>query len=119
MTEKHPGFDAGGCRCHQKVFCPDLEFSHYEEDQPIFKRKTEPNPAILPSDETRPAIQAARDMLAAGINIQATGEATNAVVTGMLTALFAHIDELEADLNCAIAVGRLAASVTTQGQRHD
>lgn len=67
------------------------------------------NGVRLMSDGTRPATQAARDMLAAGINIQATGEATNAIVTGMLTDLFAHIDELEADLNCAVAVGRYAA----------
>lgn len=62
------------------------------------------------SDETRPKVEKVREMLALGINIQATGEATNAVVTGMLTALLDHIDELEADLKCAIAVGKMAAA---------
>jgi hypothetical protein len=28
-----------GCKCHGETFCPDLEFSHYEDDQPVFRRK--------------------------------------------------------------------------------
>jgi hypothetical protein len=63
----------------------------------------------LVSDETRPAVDRVRETLAVGINIQATGEVTNAVVTGMVKCLLDHIDELEADLNCAVAVGRMAA----------
>lgn len=62
------------------------------------------------SDETRPAADKAREMLAIGIRIQATGEATDAVVTGIIKSLLDHIDELEADLKCAIAVGRVAAA---------
>ena len=50
------------------------------------------------------------------LNIQATGEATNAVVTGMLTALLDHIDELEADLKASIALGKAyAVSNGTRG----
>lgn len=26
-----------GCKCHGETFCPALEFSHYEDDQPVFK----------------------------------------------------------------------------------
>ena len=37
-------------------------------------------------------------------------EATNAVITGLIEKLLAHIDELEADLKCAIAIGRMAAN---------
>lgn len=36
---KHPGFGTSGCNCHHMTFCPDLEFSHYDEDQPVFKWK--------------------------------------------------------------------------------
>jgi hypothetical protein len=67
-------------------------------------------PSRLESDKTRPAVDRVRETLAVGINIQATGEATNAVVTGMVKCLLDHIDELEADLNCAVAVGRMAGS---------
>lgn len=59
------------------------------------------------------AVQRARDMLDAGINIQTTGEATNAIVAGIIRSLLDHIDELEADLKAAIAVGRLAARQST------
>jgi hypothetical protein len=62
------------------------------------------------SDETRPVVETAREMLRVGINIQATGEATNAIITGLLEKLLAHIDELEADLKCAIAIGKMAHS---------
>ena len=62
------------------------------------------------SDETRPKIETGREMLRVGINIQATGDATNAVVTGMVKALLDHIDELEADLKAAIALGRAFAN---------
>lgn len=61
------------------------------------------------SDETRPKVETVREMLRIGINIQATGEATNAVVTGMVKALLDHIDELEADLKAAVALGRAYA----------
>lgn len=61
------------------------------------------------SDETRPKVEKVREMLNTGINIQATGEATNAVVTGMVKALLDHIDELEADLKAAVALGRAYA----------
>jgi hypothetical protein len=27
------------CTCHNMTFCPDLKFSHYEDDQPVFVRK--------------------------------------------------------------------------------
>lgn len=64
----------------------------------------------LLSAETRPAVEKAREMLALGIDIQAAGDATNAVVTGIVKSLLDHIDELEADLECAIAVGRYAAA---------
>lgn len=67
-------------------------------------------PTKLASDETRPAVEKVRETLRIGISIQATGEATNAVVTGMVQALLDHIDELEADLNCAVAVGRMAGA---------
>jgi hypothetical protein len=63
----------------------------------------------LVSDETRPAVEIARQMLAMGINVQATGEVTNQVVAGIIKSLLDHIDELEADLKCAVAVGRYAA----------
>jgi hypothetical protein len=33
-----------GCRCHGETFCPDLTFSHYEDDQPVFHRKSGPTP---------------------------------------------------------------------------
>lgn len=29
-----------GCKCHGETFCPDLEFSHMDDDQPVFKAKT-------------------------------------------------------------------------------
>jgi hypothetical protein len=48
-------------------------------------------------------------MLVTGIRIQSTGEATDQLVTDIIQSLLDHIDELEADLKCAIAVGRLAA----------
>lgn len=63
------------------------------------------------SDETRSKVEKVREMYGLGINIQETGEATNAIVTGMLKALFDHIDELEADLKCAVAVGKMAAAM--------
>lgn len=25
-----------GCKCHGETFCPDLRFSHYEDDVPVF-----------------------------------------------------------------------------------
>lgn len=28
-----------GCSCHGMTFCPDLQFSHYEDDVPVFKEK--------------------------------------------------------------------------------
>ena len=62
------------------------------------------------SDETRPKVDSVREMLRMGINIQATGEATNAVITGMIKCLLDHIDELEADLKAAIALGKAYAS---------
>lgn len=68
------------------------------------------------SDETKPAVQKARDMLATGIRIQATGPATDAIVSGIIQSLLDHIDELEADLNVAIAVGRVAARTPGPGQ---
>lgn len=67
-------------------------------------------PPRLESDKTRPAVDRVRETLRVGINIQATGEATNAVVTGMVKCLLDHIDELEADLNCAVALGRMAGA---------
>jgi hypothetical protein len=63
----------------------------------------------LLSDETRQKVETARKMLEMGIDIQATGEATNQLVTGIIKSLLDHIDELEADLKCAVAVGRMAA----------
>jgi cobalamin biosynthesis protein CbiD len=65
------------------------------------------------SDETRPIVETAREMLRTGINIQATGEATNAIVTGLIEKLLAHIDELEADLKVAVALGRAYAQKTS------
>lgn len=62
------------------------------------------------SDDTRPKVENIREMMRTGINIQATGEATNAVVTGMVQALLDHIDELEADLKAALALGRAYAN---------
>lgn len=71
----------------------------------------EAHPSVGPmSDETRPPVETARKMLALGINIQATGEATNDLVTGIIQSLLSHIDELDADLKCAVAVGRYAAN---------
>lgn len=64
------------------------------------------------SDETRSKVDTVREMYQQGINIQATGEATNAVVTGMVKALLDHIDELEADLKAAVALGKAYASVS-------
>ena len=29
-----------GCKCHGTTFCPSLEFVGYEDDQPIFRRRT-------------------------------------------------------------------------------
>lgn len=75
----------------------------------------------LASDETRPAVEKVRETLRVGINIQAIGEATNAVVTGMVKCLVDHIDELEADLNCAVTVGRMAGGALKpllQEKRH-
>jgi len=66
------------------------------------------------SDETRPKVEKVREMYQQGINIQAAGEATNAVVTGMLRALFEHIDELEADLKAAVALGKAYAQQPMQ-----
>ena len=63
----------------------------------------------IASDETKPAVEKARAMLVDGINIQALGEATNQVVTGIIESLLEHIDDLNSDLQCAIAVGRYAA----------
>ena len=68
------------------------------------------------SDETRPKVDKVREMMSIGVNIQATGEATNAIVTGMVQALLDHIDELEADLKAAIALGRAYAAVNV---KHD
>lgn len=28
----------GLCKCHGESFCPDLKFSHYEDDVPVFKK---------------------------------------------------------------------------------
>jgi hypothetical protein len=28
-----------GCACHGATFCPGKTFSHYEDDQPVFKDK--------------------------------------------------------------------------------
>ena len=64
------------------------------------------------SDQTRPIVETAREMLRTGINIQATGEATNAIVTGLVEKLLSHIDELEADLKAAVALGRAYAQQT-------
>jgi hypothetical protein len=61
------------------------------------------------SDDTRPVVETAREVLRQGINIQATGEATNAVITGLIEKLLAHIGELEADLKAAVALGRAYA----------
>lgn len=66
------------------------------------------------SDETRSKVEKVREMYQQGINIHATGEATNAVVTGMLKALFEHIDELEADLTAAVALGKAYAQQPMQ-----
>lgn len=63
----------------------------------------------LLSDETRPKTEVARKMLADGIKIQATGEATDRIVAGVIKSLLDHIDELEADLKCAVAVARCVA----------
>lgn len=27
-----------GCKCHGKTFCPDLAFSHMDDDQPVFRK---------------------------------------------------------------------------------
>lgn len=62
------------------------------------------------SDETRTKANKVREMYRQGINIQATDEATNAVVSGMLKALFDHIDELEADLKASVALGKAYAA---------
>ena len=62
------------------------------------------------SGSTRWAVERAKGMLSAGINIQAVGDSTNSVVTGVIKSLLDHIDELDADLKCAIAVGRMAAA---------
>ena len=72
------------------------------------------------SGSTRWAVERAKGMLSAGINIQAVGDSTNSVVTGIIKSLLDHIDELDADLKCAIAVGRLAArsSQLAEGEEH-
>lgn len=67
------------------------------------------------SDETKPIVETAREMLRAGINIQAIGDATNAVITGLLQKLLAHIDDLGADLRCSIALGRAYADRSDHG----
>lgn len=28
-----------GCKCHGATFCPDSEFSHYENDQPVYRKR--------------------------------------------------------------------------------
>jgi hypothetical protein len=71
-----------------------------------------PSGEVVASDATKWAADKARRMLADGINIQVTGEATNAIVTGVIKSLLDHVDDLRADLNCAIAIGRLAAKAS-------
>lgn len=66
-------------------------------------------PAKLISGETKEGVERIRELLKIGIHLQAAGPVTDQVVSGMLKVLFAHIDELEADLKCAIAVGQMAA----------
>lgn len=66
----------------------------------------------LESDSTAWVADEAREILAAGVDIQVTGAATNAVVAGIIRALLDHIDNLKADLDVAIAVGRYAAKAT-------
>jgi hypothetical protein len=57
-----------------------------------------PQPGVFMSDKTRAFVVPVRKMLAEGINVQATGEATNRVVEGAFRSLVEHIDELEMDL---------------------
>ena len=57
-----------------------------------------PKPAEFMSDKTRAFVEPVRKMLAEGINVQATGEATNRIVEGAFRSLVEHIDELEMDL---------------------
>ncbi|TIR87394.1 MAG: hypothetical protein E5X05_01480 [Mesorhizobium sp.] len=28
-----------GCACHGQTFCPNLRFSHYEDDVPVFDKR--------------------------------------------------------------------------------
>ncbi len=43
-----------GCKCHGETFCPDLVFSHWDDDQPVFREKTpappEANSTAAPVD---------------------------------------------------------------------
>lgn len=81
----------------------------YIEPLPAYHPAPPDQSTALESDKTRAAVAKVREMVRQGINIQATGEATNATVAGVIKDLLAHIDELESDLNCAVAVGRMAA----------
>ncbi len=59
-------------------------------------------------------VKAAREMLAAGIEIQALGEATNSVMDGVLTTLFERIDELEAALQPFAEIASPPQSLATE-----
>lgn len=54
------------------------------------------------------SVETARRILKDGVKIQALGPATDAVITGLIKVLVAHIDEQSADLKAAIGVGRAA-----------
>lgn len=68
------------------------------------------------SDETRPKVDSVREMMRLGINIQATGDATNAIISGAIQALLDHIDEIEADLKTAVALGKAYANIGSAHQ---
>jgi len=59
--------------------------------------------------ETDHQVAAARRMLELGVNMQGDRETMNNLVTDILKALLSHIDEQDANIKAAIAVGRLAA----------
>jgi hypothetical protein len=107
-----------GDKLHPIAQCMvDAGLSHIKPAQSMTARDrlattTQPDqvPAFDWQYETQGAVDSARKMLAMGIDIQATGEATNNLVTGIIASLIAHIDEQDLNIKTAIAVGRVVAN---------
>ena len=60
--------------------------------------------------ETDAQVASVRKMLADGIEMYGSPEALNTLVSDILASLIAHIDEQDANIKAAVAVGRYAAS---------